>query len=46
MAGVRLVLLGALDIGIFVVLARMMRLREVTTVLDTVVHRFAGPRGS
>ena len=28
------------------VLARLLRLREVTTVLDTVLHRFAGPRGS
>ena len=46
MAGVRLVLLAAIDVGIFVVLARLMRLREVTTVLDTVLHRFAGPRGS
>jgi putative peptidoglycan lipid II flippase len=46
MAGVRLVLLGAVDIAIFVLLARLMRLREVTTVLDTVIHRFSGARGS
>jgi putative peptidoglycan lipid II flippase len=46
LAGVRLVLVGALDIGIFVLLARAMRLREVTTVLDTVIHRFAGARDS
>ena len=46
MAGVRVVLVVALDVGIFVVLARAMRLREVTTVLDTVVHRFTGARDS
>jgi hypothetical protein len=37
---------GAVDIAFFVLLARLMRLREVTTVLDTVIHRFAGARDS
>ncbi len=46
LAGVRLVLLSAIDVGIFVALARLLRLREVTTVLDTVIHRFAGARDS
>jgi putative peptidoglycan lipid II flippase len=46
MAGVRLVLLGTIDLAIFVLLARAMRLREVTTVLDTALSRFAGPRDS
>jgi len=46
LAGVRLVLVGAIDVAIFVLLARVMRLREVTTVVDTVVHRFAGARDS
>jgi putative peptidoglycan lipid II flippase len=46
MAGVRLVVLSAVDVGIFVALARILRLHEVTTVLDTVIHRFAGARDS
>jgi len=46
MAGVRLVLLSAVDVGIFLALARVLRLSEVTTVLDTVKHRFAGARDS
>jgi putative peptidoglycan lipid II flippase len=46
LAGVRVVLVGAIDVAIFVVLARALRLREVTTVLDTVVHRFTGARNS
>jgi len=45
-AGVRLLLLTAIDIAVFIVLARLLRLREVTTVLDTVLHRFAGARDS
>ena len=46
MAGVRLVLLGAVDVAVFVLLARLMRLREVTIVVDTVVRRFSGARDS
>ena len=46
LAGVRLVLLTAIDVGIFVALAQLLRLSEVTTVLDTVKHRFAGARDS
>ena len=46
MAGVRLVLLGTVDVAVFVLLARLMRLREVTIVVDTVVQRFSGARHS
>jgi hypothetical protein len=46
LAGVRLVLLSTIDVAIFVALARLLRLSEVTTVLDTVKHRFAGARDS
>ena len=41
-AGVRLVVLGAVDVAVFVVLARALRIVEVTTVLDTVVRRRPG----
>ena len=43
-AGVRLVVLGGVDVAVFLVLARALRLREVTTVVDTVVRRFPGAR--
>jgi putative peptidoglycan lipid II flippase len=45
-AGLRLVGLGALDLTVFVVLARAMRLREVTDVIDVVVRRLPGRRAS
>jgi len=41
-AGVRLVLLGAVDVGVFLALAHFMRIREVTTVLESVVRRVPG----
>ena len=46
LAGVRLVVLGAVDVVLFVALARIMHLREVTTVLDTVIRRVRGARAS
>jgi putative peptidoglycan lipid II flippase len=42
MAGIRLVVLGAVDVAVFVALARVMRIDEVTTVLDTVIRRLPG----
>ena len=41
-AATRLVTLGGVDVVVFVGLARLMRLREVTTVLDLVVRRLPG----
>ena len=43
LAGVRLVVLGVVDVVLFVALARLMRIREVTTVLETVVRRLPRP---
>jgi putative peptidoglycan lipid II flippase len=45
-AGLRLVALSAVDLTVFLVLARMMRLREVTDVVDVVVRRLPGRRAS
>jgi putative peptidoglycan lipid II flippase len=45
-AGFRLVVLGAVDIGLFLALAQLMRIREVTTVLESVVRRGSGRRSS
>jgi putative peptidoglycan lipid II flippase len=42
MAGVRLVVVGAVDVAVFIVLARWMRITEVTTVLDTLIRRLPG----
>jgi putative peptidoglycan lipid II flippase len=39
---VRLVVLGAVDVAVFIVLARALRIVEVTTVVDTVVRRRPG----
>jgi putative peptidoglycan lipid II flippase len=41
-AGIRLVVLGAVDVAVFLFLAGWMRITEVTTVLDTVVRRLPG----
>ena len=41
-AGVRLVVLGAVDVAVFLVLARALRLSEVTTVVDTWFVGFPG----
>ena len=43
-AAFRLVVLGGADILVFVGLARLMHIREVTTVLDLVVRRLPGRR--
>src|SRR3954454_14740256 len=42
LAAVRLVLLGGVDVGLFLVLAHVMRIREVTTVVETFVRRMPG----
>jgi putative peptidoglycan lipid II flippase len=42
LAAVRLVVLGAADLGLFVVLSRLMHIREVTSVVDTVLRRRRG----
>ena len=34
--------LGVVDVGLFLALAHLMRIREVTTVLETVVRRVPG----
>jgi putative peptidoglycan lipid II flippase len=46
LAAVRVVVLGAIDLGLFVVLARVMRIVEVTSVLETVMRRIPGARAS
>jgi putative peptidoglycan lipid II flippase len=45
-AGIRLVVLSGVDVAVFLVLARALRLSEVTTVVDTLVRRFPGARHS
>jgi putative peptidoglycan lipid II flippase len=42
LAAVRVVVLGGIDVCVFLVLARAMRIGEVTTVVDTVVRRIPG----
>jgi len=42
LAAVRVVLIGAVDLLLFTAFARLMRIREVTTVLDTVLRRRRG----
>jgi putative peptidoglycan lipid II flippase len=46
LAAVRVLVLGLVDVGLFVALAHLMRIREVTTVLDTIVRRLPGGRSS
>jgi hypothetical protein len=46
LAAVRLLVLGLVDVGLFVALAHLMRIHEVTTVLDTIVRRLPGGRSS
>jgi putative peptidoglycan lipid II flippase len=46
LAGIRVVLLGGIDVAIFLVLARMMRIHEVTSVVETLVRRIPGARSS
>jgi putative peptidoglycan lipid II flippase len=45
-AGVRLVVLGGVDVVVFLALARAMRLSEVTSLVDIVVRRLPGARHS
>jgi putative peptidoglycan lipid II flippase len=46
LAGLRVVVLGGVDITVFLLLARAMRLREVTEVIDVVMRRLPGARAS
>jgi putative peptidoglycan lipid II flippase len=45
-AAIRLVVLGGIDVGLFLVLARLLRITEVTTVIDMLVRRISGARSS
>jgi putative peptidoglycan lipid II flippase len=45
-AGLRVVALGAVDLVVFLALARLMRLREVTDVIDVIVRRLPGIHAS
>jgi len=45
-AAFRVVLLGGIDVALFLVLARVMRITEVTTVIDTLIRRIPGARSS
>ena len=40
LAALRMLIVGVVDVGVFLLLARLLRLREVTAVLDTVTGRF------
>jgi putative peptidoglycan lipid II flippase len=44
LAGVRAAAVALVDVGVFVVVARLLRLREVTDVMDTVTRRLPSPR--
>ncbi|GHJ60730.1 hypothetical protein NOK12_32480 [Nocardioides sp. OK12] len=44
MAGLRVVVTGAVDVAVFLVLARLVRLREVTDVLRTLTRRAPAPQ--
>ncbi len=46
LAAIRVVLLGGVDLAIFLLLARLMRIHEVMTVVDTLVRRIPGARSS
>jgi putative peptidoglycan lipid II flippase len=46
LAAMRVVVLGAIDVGVFLLLARAMRISEVTTMVDTLVRRIPGARAS
>ncbi|MDX6358894.1 MAG: putative peptidoglycan lipid flippase, partial [Nocardioidaceae bacterium] len=45
-AGLRVVVLGVVDLAVFVALAKVMRLREVTDVIDVIVRRIPGTHAS
>ena len=44
MAGLRVAVVGAVDVALFLVLARLVRLREVTDVLRTLTRRVPAPQ--
>jgi putative peptidoglycan lipid II flippase len=46
LAASRVVLLGGIDLALFLVLARAMRIQEVTSVVETLVRRIPGARSS
>jgi putative peptidoglycan lipid II flippase len=46
LAAFRVVLLGGVDLAVFLLLARMMRIDEVTEVVDTLIRRIRGARSS
>jgi putative peptidoglycan lipid II flippase len=46
LAAIRVLLLGGLDLAIFLFLARVMRIHEVTTVVETLVRRIQGAHSS
>jgi putative peptidoglycan lipid II flippase len=46
LAAVRVAVLGGIDLGMFLLLARLMRISEVTTIVETVVRRIPGVRAS
>jgi putative peptidoglycan lipid II flippase len=44
LAAFRVVVLGGIDVVLFLLLARLMRITEVTTVVETLMRRFPGAR--
>jgi putative peptidoglycan lipid II flippase len=46
LAAVRVVVLGGIDLVLFLLLARVMRISEVTTIVETVMRRIPGVRAS
>jgi putative peptidoglycan lipid II flippase len=46
LAALRLVVLGGIDVVVFLLLARAMRITEVTTIVETLVSRIPGARAS
>jgi putative peptidoglycan lipid II flippase len=46
MAGLRVLVLTTVDVVVFILLARLMRVGEVTEVLDTVLRRRRGAHAS
>ena len=46
LAALRLVVLGGIDVVVFLLLARGMRITEVTTIVETLVSRIPGARAS
>jgi putative peptidoglycan lipid II flippase len=46
LAAVRVAVLGVIDLGLFLALARLMRISEVTELVETLVRRIPGARAS